>query len=304
MVRMANGASPESARAEAFWPQEARAGYALSGNVRAQSLDLLNRHLAAAIDLHAQVKQAHWNARGRGFIVVHQLFDKIAMEITDYCDLLALRAEELGGTIQVAATQSFLLPYTLGIAHERAHALAVAGVLATFGKSVLAAIAQAANFGDDDTADLFAEILYSVDQQLWRVQSQHCAVAAQSVYPRAPPRDRVDRACDLRVAARDAAEKRPDPIERKVSGGAVPAEVKQIGALRVLLVEDDLLMGMLLAEGLGEIGYEVCGIATTEADAVSIALRCKPDLVIVDARLGGGSGIAAMETIRRARAVL
>jgi starvation-inducible DNA-binding protein len=226
MVRMAQGASSESARAEAFGPREVRAGYALSGNIRAQSLDLLNRHLAAAIDLYAQVKQAHWNVRGRGFIVVHQLFDKIAVEIMDYCDLLALRAEELGGTIQVAATPSFLLPYTLGIAHERAHALAIAGALAMFGKSVFAASVQGVNSGDADTAELFAEILWSVEQQLWRVQSPHCAVPAQSVYPRAPPRDRVDRACDLRVAARYAAGKRPVPIERKVNSGAVPAEVK------------------------------------------------------------------------------
>ncbi len=303
MVRMAHGASSESARAEAFGPREVRAGYALSGNIRAQSLDLLNRHLAAAIDLHAQMKQAHWNVRGGGFIVIHQLFDKIGVEVTDYCDLLALRAEELGGTIQVAATPSFLLPYTLGIANERAHALAVAGALATFGKSVLAAIAEAVNFGDDDTAELFAEILWSVEQQLWRVQSQHCAVTAQSVYARAPPRDRVDRACDLRVAARDAGGKRPEPSERKVSSGAVHAEIKQVRALRVLLAEDDRLMAMLLTEVLEEIGHEVCAIAATAADAVSTALRCKPDLVIVDARLGEGSGIAAMETIRRIQPV-
>jgi starvation-inducible DNA-binding protein len=30
----------------------------LSENIRAQSVELLNKHLAAAIDLHAQVKQA------------------------------------------------------------------------------------------------------------------------------------------------------------------------------------------------------------------------------------------------------
>jgi DNA-binding ferritin-like protein len=40
----------------------------LSENARAKSIELLNRHLAAAIDLQAQVKQAHWNVRGPGFI--------------------------------------------------------------------------------------------------------------------------------------------------------------------------------------------------------------------------------------------
>jgi starvation-inducible DNA-binding protein len=37
----------------------------LPENVRAKSISELNRHLAAAIDLHAQIKQAHWNVRGR-----------------------------------------------------------------------------------------------------------------------------------------------------------------------------------------------------------------------------------------------
>ncbi len=48
----------------------------LSENIRAQSVELLNKHLAAAIDLHAQVKQAHCTVRGPAFIAIHELFDK------------------------------------------------------------------------------------------------------------------------------------------------------------------------------------------------------------------------------------
>ena len=33
----------------------------LSENIRAQSVELLNKHLAAAIDIRAQMEQAHWN---------------------------------------------------------------------------------------------------------------------------------------------------------------------------------------------------------------------------------------------------
>jgi DNA-binding response OmpR family regulator len=68
---------------------------------------------------------------------------------------------------------------------------------------------------------------------------------------------------------------------------------------RLLVVEDDALMGMLLAEMLGELGYDVCDIATTEADAVSSAARCKPDLMLVDATLGVGSGISAVDEVLR-----
>jgi CheY-like chemotaxis protein len=73
--------------------------------------------------------------------------------------------------------------------------------------------------------------------------------------------------------------------------------------LRVLLVEDDVLIGVLLAELLRGMGHEVCETAATEAAAVTAAERCAPDLMIVDARLGQGSGIAAVDEIQRARPV-
>jgi DNA-binding response OmpR family regulator len=70
-------------------------------------------------------------------------------------------------------------------------------------------------------------------------------------------------------------------------------------ALRILVVEDDAVIGMLLAEMLAEMGHDVCAIETTAADAVSAAVRCKPDLLIVDVRLGDGNGISVVEEIRR-----
>jgi DNA-binding response OmpR family regulator len=68
-------------------------------------------------------------------------------------------------------------------------------------------------------------------------------------------------------------------------------------ALRVLVVEDNAIIGMLLGEMLTDMGHDVCGIERTEADAVAAAVRCKPDLMIVDARLGDGSGVKAIRTI-------
>lgn len=71
-------------------------------------------------------------------------------------------------------------------------------------------------------------------------------------------------------------------------------------ALRILLAEDDVMIGMLLAEMLAGMGHDVCAIESTEADAVAAAARCRPDLMIVDARLGDGSGVSAVEQILRA----
>jgi CheY-like chemotaxis protein len=73
-------------------------------------------------------------------------------------------------------------------------------------------------------------------------------------------------------------------------------------ALSVLVVEDNTVIGALLAETLAALGHNVCAIAATEAEAVSAAARCRPDLMIVDVNLASGNGIAAVETIVRARA--
>jgi CheY-like chemotaxis protein len=71
-------------------------------------------------------------------------------------------------------------------------------------------------------------------------------------------------------------------------------------ALRVLVVEDDAVIGALLAEMLEGMGHDVCAVEATEADAVTAAARCKPDLMIVDVRLGEGSGVSAVDEIYRA----
>jgi DNA-binding response OmpR family regulator len=70
-------------------------------------------------------------------------------------------------------------------------------------------------------------------------------------------------------------------------------------ALSVLVIEDDAMIAMLLAEMLEEIGYIVCAVAATEEDAVAHAARCKPGLMIVDEHLREGSGVSAVERILR-----
>lgn len=147
----------------------------LSENIRAQSVEVLNKHLAAAIDLHGQIKQAHWNVRGPGFFALHGLFDAAAAAVEGFGDMMAERAGGLGGTahgtIQVAAARSFLVPYTLGIAGTEAHAFAVSAALAAFGQEMRAAVGVVAGFGDADTADLLTEVSRGVDRQLWFVES-------------------------------------------------------------------------------------------------------------------------------------
>ena len=73
-------------------------------------------------------------------------------------------------------------------------------------------------------------------------------------------------------------------------------------ALRIMVVEDDAINATLLAEVLEDMGHIVCAIEDTETGAVATAARCVPDLIIMDAVLGDGSGIAAIKTILRSGA--
>lgn len=154
----------------------------LSENIRSQSIMLLNKHLAAAVDLHAQVKQAHWNVRGPGFIALHELFDDVSETVENFADMIAERTGGLGGvaegTIHQVAERSFLVPYAIGIGDGLTHVFAISGALAAFGQSAREAITLSADFGDADTADLFTEVSRGIDTQLWKVESHVAPRAA------------------------------------------------------------------------------------------------------------------------------
>jgi len=67
--------------------------------------------------------------------------------------------------------------------------------------------------------------------------------------------------------------------------------------LRILVAEDEPLISMMLVEMLEAMGHVVCASSWTEVETVKAALAVKPDLMIVDARLSTGSGVAAVATI-------
>jgi len=142
---------------------------------RQKVIDLLNARLADAIDLYAQVKQAHWNVKGMQFYQLHLLFDEVAEAVEEGVDELAERAVELGGvadgTLQSVVKRTTLAPYPTTIKAGRDHVDRVARALATYGKNVRAAIQAAADAGDADTSDLFTEISREADKQLWLVEA-------------------------------------------------------------------------------------------------------------------------------------
>jgi two-component system, response regulator PdtaR len=60
-------------------------------------------------------------------------------------------------------------------------------------------------------------------------------------------------------------------------------------AVKVLIVEDEPLLALVLAEQLVELGYAVCATARDEYEAVSKATHHKPDIVLMDLRLAKGT---------------
>lgn len=73
--------------------------------------------------------------------------------------------------------------------------------------------------------------------------------------------------------------------------------MRQPTPLRILIAEDDALIGMLLGDMLEAMGHDVCAIETTEAEAVKAAAQFAPDVMIIDAHLREGSGMAAVDQI-------
>ncbi len=146
----------------------------LSEQTRMRMVTLLNARLADAIDLRAQMKVAHWNVKGPEFIALHKLFDDVASDVDEYVDLIAERAVQLGGTaegtVRQAASRSALDEYG-GSGSAEQHVLAVADVLADFGRSTRQAIDSASEAGDQDTTDIFTEISRGVDKWLWFVEA-------------------------------------------------------------------------------------------------------------------------------------
>lgn len=73
--------------------------------------------------------------------------------------------------------------------------------------------------------------------------------------------------------------------------------------LRILIAEDEAVIALLLEEVLSAMGHEVCANLATAEAAIAAAAQMAPDLLIIDAGLGEGSGIDAVAQIQASRPV-
>jgi AmiR/NasT family two-component response regulator len=78
---------------------------------------------------------------------------------------------------------------------------------------------------------------------------------------------------------------------------------KNGGGFRVLIVEDDTLVGMGLLRQLQKLGHSVVGQAADAAEAREMFREHEPQLVLMDIRLGSDDGIELARDLLKARRV-
>jgi len=77
-------------------------------------------------------------------------------------------------------------------------------------------------------------------------------------------------------------------------------KLRASAATEVLIIEDELIIAMDLEELVQSCGHRVVGVAASEAEAIEIAKRTRPGLILADINLGiGGDGTNAVSTILR-----
>jgi starvation-inducible DNA-binding protein len=147
----------------------------LPAETREQVIEMLNQHLADTFDLMSQVKQAHWNVKGKDFYQLHLLFDEIAGEVVEFVDMVAERVTSLGGyatgTVRMAAENSSLPEYPTDITDGPEHVKALVERYGLYANRIRSAIDASGTLGDQTTADLYTEISRTADKRLWFLEA-------------------------------------------------------------------------------------------------------------------------------------
>ena len=143
----------------------------LSESARKTVSDTLNERLADGLDLHSQIKVAHWNIKGPGFAALHPLFETFAIGLAAHNDTIAERAVTLGarayGTARHVAARSKIPEYPQETTRDLEHVKLLADRIETYldGARESRKIAEAQ--GDTDTVDLLTGIVTEFEKNAW-----------------------------------------------------------------------------------------------------------------------------------------
>ncbi|WP_343055026.1 response regulator [Azospirillum oleiclasticum] len=90
-----------------------------------------------------------------------------------------------------------------------------------------------------------------------------------------------------------------DPVPPRCGAAMQPRTPRR---LRLLVVEDEVIVALAIKETVEDLGHEVCGVARSEAEALRIADAHRPDIALMDVQLAGP--VDGVEAARRLRADL
>lgn len=138
---------------------------------RAKIVEALNARLADGLDLHSQIKVAHWNIKGPQFAALHPLFETFAVSLAGHNDALAERAVTLGGkaygTARHVAGASRLPDYPQEATRDLEHVKLLAERIETYLDGLRASRGVAEEQGDTDTVDLFTQVITEFEKHAW-----------------------------------------------------------------------------------------------------------------------------------------
>ena len=138
-------------------------------------VDTLNARLADLIDLHWQIKQAHWNVTGMDFIAVHRLFDEQAAMGREMADTLAERARGLEGvaegTIRLAVERSTIDEFPHGLIDAKKAIAELVDRYEQISGQFKTASDEAADADDKGTEDAYIELIRLIDKQTYFLRS-------------------------------------------------------------------------------------------------------------------------------------
>jgi starvation-inducible DNA-binding protein len=131
----------------------------------------LNARLADGLDLHSQIKVAHWNIKGPQFAALHPLFETFAVSLAAFNDSLAERAVTLGarayGTARHVAKTSTLPEYPQETSRDLEHVKLLAERFDKYLDGAREARSNSEELGDTDTVDLLTGIVTEFEKNAW-----------------------------------------------------------------------------------------------------------------------------------------
>ena len=142
-------------------PEQARVAIAAS----------LNERLADGLDLHSQIKVAHWNIKGPQFAALHPLFETFAVSLANHNDSIAERAVTLGakayGTSRHVGKASRLPEYPQETSKDMEHVKLLAERIEIYLDGLRQSRKTFEENQNTDSVDLVTGIITEFEKHAW-----------------------------------------------------------------------------------------------------------------------------------------